>query len=136
MKEQTSFRCEICEKRFNFTLRLQTRLEFFLKIRSFVWKSTQDCIVRYVTKDLKDLNSYQKFIALIEIVNKILYVTKDSIWHWDLKTRLEYSSKIHSFEWNRKQDSIVKFVTKDLIWHLEWNGQNLSKICYKRLNFK
>ena len=86
------------------------RLEFLSKIHSFDWNSKQDSIVRYVTKD--------------------------SIWHWDLKTRLEYSSKIHSFEWNRKQDSIVKFVTKDSIWHLEWNGQNLSKICYKRLNFK
>ena len=55
-------------------------------IHSIVWKSTQDSIEKYVTKDSKDLNSYQKFIALIEIVNKILL--------WDMWQKIQFDIEI------------------------------------------
>ena len=44
----------------------------------------------------------------------VRYVKKDSIWHCDLKTRLEFFLKIHSFVWKSTQDCIVRYVTKDL----------------------
>ena len=89
MKEQTKFPCEICDKRFNLTsLDLKRRLECLSKILSFVWKSKQVFVVRYVKKD--------------------------SISHCDLKTRLEFFLKIHSFVWKSTQDCIVRYVTEDL----------------------
>ena len=33
--------------------------------------------------------------------------------------RLEFLSKIHSLDWNSKQDFIVRYMEKDSIWHLD-----------------
>ena len=44
--------------------------------------------------------------------------------------RIKFLSKIHSFNWNSKQDSIVRYVTKDSIWHLTLKGQDLNSYPY------
>ena len=46
------------------------------------------------------------------------YETKDSIWHPDFKTRLEFWSNIHSLEWKSTQGSIMRYATRDSVWQL------------------
>ena len=52
-------------------------------------------------------------------------VAKDPIWHLDLKTKLEFISKIHSLKWKSKQDFILRYAGKVSIGHLDLKGQNL-----------
>ena len=115
MKQQTKFHCEICDKRFNLTSNFKrTRLEFisvlkYIQIKD-PYKSTR--------------NPYWQ-VAFYE--NSIVrYETKDSIWHPDFKTRLEFWSNIHSLEWKSTQGSIMRYATRDSVWQLVWKGQDLN----------
>ena len=119
---------------------IKTRLEFWSKIHSLGWKSTQGSIVRYATRDSvwqvvlkgQDLNSYQKSILKSSFIEKrkqnsiVRFLKKDPIWHLDLKTKLEFFKKIHSFKWKSKQDFIVRYATKASIGHLDLKGQHLN----------
>ena len=115
MKLQTKFHCEICDKRFNLTSNFKrTRLEFIS-----IMKSIQ------IKDPYKSTRNPCWQVAFNE--NSIVqYETKYSIWHKDLKTRLELWSKIHSLEWKSPQGSIVIYATWDSVWQLVLKGQDLN----------
>ena len=100
------------------------------------------------------MNSYQKSILKSSFKEKrkqdsiMRFLTKDPIWHLDLKTKLGFFSKIQSFKWKSKQDFILRYATKASIGHLDLKWQDLSgkqlwmklqtkfhcEICDKRFN--
>ena len=85
--------------------------------------------MRCVTKDsIWRLESRFENKSWILIKNWLLWMKANKIPLWDmwqkirhlyLKTRLQFLSKIHSFECKSKQDSILRCVKKDSIWHLD-----------------
>ena len=114
MKLKTKFHCEICDKKFNLTSNFKrTRLEFISIMKSIHIKDPKSTRNPY----------WQEALNEHSIVR---YETKDSIWHPDFKTRLEFWSKIHSLGWKSTQGSIVRYATRDSVWQLVWKGQDLN----------
>ena len=110
MKQQTKFHCEIRDKRF-------TKDKRTLKGQDL--KSIQ----------IKDPYKSTRNPYWQEALNEhsiVRYETKDSIWHPDFKTRLEFWSKIHILGWKSTQGSIVRYATRDSVWQLVWKGQDLN----------
>ena len=110
MKQQTKFHCEKRDKRF-------TKDKRTLKGQDL--KSIQ----------IKDPYKSTRNPYWQEALNEhsiVRYETKDSIWHPDFKTRLEFWSKIHILGWKSTQGSIVRYATRDSVWQLVWKGQDLN----------
>ena len=102
MKQQTKFHCEKRDKRF-------TKDKRTLKGQDL--KSIQ----------IKDPYKSTRNPYWQEALNEhsiVRYETKDSIWHPDFKTRLEFWSNIHSLEWKSTEGSIMRYATRDSVWQL------------------
>ena len=72
-----------------------------------------------MTKDSKDLNSYQKFIALIEIVNKILL--------WDMWQKIQFDIEIWKQDLNiHKKFTALNKTESKIPWEICDKGFNLA----------